>query len=97
MGALWAAICASRLGRWVAGVALTIAGLGALLLIMFQRGKHAQSEEDKARQAEEQAAFGRLAQQTQTDAAQAAAQVQQDAAKQPAPDTVKRNDFDTSF
>ena len=97
MGALWAAICASKLGRCVAGVALTIAGLFALLAVAFVKGKHAQSDEDKAAQAEEQAAFGRLAQQTQTDAAQAAARVQQDAAKQPAPDTVKRNDFDTSF
>src|SRR6185437_3358778 len=97
MGALWAAICASKLGRWVAGVALTIAGLGTLLLITFQRGKHAQSEEDKAARAEEEAAFGRLAQQTHTDASAAAAKVEQDAAKQPPPDTDKRNDLDSTF
>lgn len=97
MGTLWAAICASRIGRWVAGVALTIAGLGTLLLITFQRGKHAQSEEDAAKQAEEQAAFGRLAQQTQTDAGTAAAKVRDDAAKQPPPDTDKRNDLDSTF
>lgn len=97
MGALWAAICASRLGRWVAGLALTIAGLGALLLVTYGKGRRKQADEDKAARVEEQAAFDRLAHQTQTDAAQSAARVQQDAAKQPPPDTVKRNDFNTSF
>ena len=97
MGAVWAAICASKPGRWVAGIAITLAGLGAMLLITYQRGKHAQSEEDKAKQAEEQAAFGRLAQQTQTDASAAVAKVQQDAAKQPAPDVAGRTDFDNTF
>ena len=97
MAALWAAICASKLGRWVAGVALTVGGLLALLAVAFFKGKHSQSEEDKAQQAEEQAAFGRLAQQTQTDASAAAAKVQQNAAKQPAPNTSKRNDLDTTF
>ena len=97
MGAVWAAICASKPGRWVAGIAITLAGLGAMLLITYQRGKHAQSEEDKAKQAEEQAAFGRLAQQTQTDAGAAAAKVRNNAAKQPAPDTSKRDDLDSTF
>ena len=97
MDALWAAICASRIGRWVAGVALTLIALVAALFVAFRKGKHAQSEDDAAKQAEEQAAFGRLVQQTQTDAGTAAAKVQDDAAKQPAPDTDKRNDLDSTF
>jgi hypothetical protein len=97
MGTVWAVICASRIGRWVAGVALTLAGLIAALFVAFLKGKHAQSEEDAAKQAEEQATFGRLAQQTQTDAGAAVAKVQQDAAKQPAPDVAGRTDFDNTF
>jgi len=97
MSAILAWVASTRIGRWVAGVALTIAGLGALLLVTYEKGKHSQADEDKAKQAEEQTAFGRLAQQTQTDASAAAAKVQQDAAKQPAPDTSKRNDLDSTF
>jgi membrane protein implicated in regulation of membrane protease activity len=97
MAALWAAICASKLGRWVAGVALTVGALIAALLVAFVKGKHAQADRDKAKQAEEEAAFGRLAQQTQTDAGTAAAKVRDDAAKQPPPDTDKRNDLDSTF
>jgi len=97
MGTVWAAICASRIGRWVAGIALTLAGLIAALFVAFLKGKRAQSEEDAAKQAEEQAAFGRLAQQTQTDAGAAAAKVRNNAAKQPAPDTSKRDDLDSTF
>lgn len=97
MAALWAAICASRIGRWVAGVALAIAALATALAVAFVKGKHAQADEDRAKQAEEQAAFGRLAQQTHTDASTAAAKVQQDAAKQTPPDPVKRDDLNTTF
>jgi hypothetical protein len=97
MAALWAVICASRIGRWVAGIALTLAALVAALFVAFLKGKRAQSEEDAVRQAEEQAAFGRLAQQAQMDAGAAVAKVQTDAAKQPAPDLVKRNDLDSTF
>ena len=97
MMALWGWFVGTKIGRWLVGVTLVIVGLFAALAVAFVKGKHAQADEDKAAQAEEQAAFDRLAHQTQTDAAQAAARVQQDAVKQPVPDTTNRTDFDGTF
>lgn len=97
MTALWAWFIGTRIGRWIVGVSLVIAGLAAALFVAFLKGKHSQADKDAAKQAQAVAEGEHVAQQVQTDATQAAAKVQQDAAKQPSPDPVKRDDFNNTF
>lgn len=93
----WNWFVGTKFGRWIVGVSLVIAGLGAALFVAFLKGKHAQADTDKAKDAAEQIQQVKVAQQTQQAASDAAEQVRQDAAKQPAPDVTGRTDFDNTF
>jgi len=93
----WSWFASTKIGRSIVVLMAVIAAFVATYSAGRLKGKRAQSEEDAAKQAEEQAAVGRLAQQTQTDASAAAAKVRGDSTKQPAPDTDKRNDLDSTF
>jgi hypothetical protein len=94
---MWAWFVGTRIGRWIVGIALTLAGLAAALAVAFVKGKHAQADKDEAQRAKETAESAQVAADVQRDAANAADKVRQDAAKQPAPDPDKRNDFDSTF
>lgn len=52
MSALWAWFVGTRVGRWIVGVALTLAALGAALAVAFVKGKQHQADADKARDAQ---------------------------------------------
>jgi len=97
IAAAWKWFLGSTFGRWIVGVGTVLAAIAVLAYTAFLKGKHAQSDEDKAARSEEEAAFGRLAQQTRTDASAAAEKVQADAAKQPSPDPVKRDALAPTF
>lgn len=94
---IWAWFLSTRIGRGLILVAGLVAAAGALALTMFQKGKHSQADKDKAKDAEASQRTAQAAQETFTAATDAAAKVQADAAKQPAPDPVKREDFDNEF
>ena len=92
----WSWFASTKIGRSIVVLMAVIAAFVATYSAGRLKGKHAQSEEDAAKHAEEQAAFGRLAQQTQTDAAAAAEHVAQDAANRAAPDVIGSTDFDNT-
>jgi hypothetical protein len=94
---MWAWFVGTRIGRWIVGIALTLAGLAAALAVAFVKGKHAQADTDKAKDAQAAQRAAQAAQDTQQAASDAADKVRQDAAKQPAPDTKNRTDFDNEF
>lgn len=80
---------------YAAGAALLVALFGYAKL--EEHGKRKAQDDLAAHEAEQKAADAQAAKQTYMDASDAVTKVQQDAAKQPAPDTDKRNDFDTNF
>lgn len=92
----WRWFLGTMIGRWIVGIGAVLAAVAALAAVAFLKGRHAQADADKAKDAKQQADAERVAQQVQTDAAKAAEQVQKDAEKRPAPDTVKRDDFDNT-
>lgn len=87
----------AKLGKWAAIAATVLAAIGAALVYGLSRGARGQAARDAAQQAAERIAAAKVAQQTYVDAAKAATDVQRTAQAQPAPDTDKRNDFDTHF
>lgn len=95
--AAWSWFIGTKAGRWIVGAVLLIGGLLAALAIAFVKGERRQADEDAAKQAQAVAEGEQVAQQVQTDATKAAEQVRQDAAKQPPPDAVKRDDLNNSF
>ena len=94
MSALWAWFLGTTIGRWIVGIGAVIVAVAAAVLVAFVKGKHAQADTDKAKDA---GAAQRAAQDVQTDASAAVAKVRADAAKQPAPDPVEREDFNNDF
>lgn len=97
LAAAWSWFIGTKVGRWIVGVCAVVAALGAALLVAFVKGRQHGKREGLADAAEQAVKDARAAQQVTTDAAQAAEQVRQDAAKQPPPDPVKRDDLDTNF
>jgi len=97
MSAVLAWVASTKIGRWIVGLALVIGGLAAALFVAFAKGKHAQADVDKAKTAQADADAAKVAQQTYSDATAAAAQVRADAATQPPPDPVKRDDLNNTF
>lgn len=93
----WRWFLSTTLGRWIVGVGAALAAVGALVAVSFLKGKHAQAAKDEAQRAKETAESAQMAQDVYRTASDAATKVQADAAKQAAPNTVKRDDFDTSF
>lgn len=93
----WKWFLGTTVGRWIVGIGAVLVGIAALAYVAFRKGKHAQADTDKAKDAKVQADAVVVAQQVQTDATTAMAKVQADAAKQPPPDEVKRDDLNTSF
>lgn len=49
---LWAWFVGTKVGRWLVGTALVIAGLATALFIAFKKGKHAQAKTDEAKNAD---------------------------------------------
>ena len=92
----WSWFASTKIGRSIVVLMAVIAAFVATYSAGRLKGKHSQSKEDKAKQAEENAAFGRLAQQTQTDAGAAVAKIQADAAKRPPPNPETADDFDNT-
>lgn len=90
-------LATTRIGRWAAGLFALLAAFVGVALTAFLKGKRTQATQDKAKDAEATQRAAQAAQQTFTAASDAATKVQADAAKQAAPNTVKRDDFDTSF
>lgn len=97
MSAILAWLAGTRLGRWAIGLFALLVAFGAAVFTAFLKGKHAQAAKDQAKDAEAAQRAAQAAQQTFTAASGAAAKVQADAAKQPPPDPIKRNDFNGTF
>lgn len=97
IAAAWKWFLSTTLGRWIVGICAVLLGILALAYTAFLKGKHAQAAKDQAKDAEAEQQAAQVEQQTFTAASDAAAKVQSDAARQPAPDTVKRDDLDTNF
>lgn len=87
----------TAIGRWIVGIGAVLAAAAVLAFTAFMKGKHAQATTDAAKNAEAQQRAAQVAQDVQTDASAAVAKVQADAAKQPAPDPIKRDDFNDTF
>lgn len=92
----WGWFSGTKVGRWLIGAALALAALGALALTIYEKGKHAQATTDEAKDAKVQADAVKVAQETYTEASDAAAKVEQDAKAAPPPDTAGRADFDNT-
>ncbi len=90
-------LATTRIGRWFIGVGAVILAALALASAAFLKGKHSQADKDKAKDAEAAQWAAQAAQETFTAATDAAAKVQVDAAKQPPPDPITRDDFDDTF
>ena len=90
-------LATTRIGRWFIGAGAVVLAALALAFAAFQKGKHSQADKDKAKDAEAAQRAAQTAQETFTAATDAAAKVQADAAKQPAPDPIKRDDFNGTF
>lgn len=86
----------TRFKLWL--YAAAAAAFAALLTYakLEQHEKRTAQDALAAQKAEQVAADAQAAQQTYVDASDAVTKVQAQAAKQPAPDTEKRNDFDTT-
>lgn len=95
--AAWTWFTGTKLGRWLIELAAILAAAGAAYFYVYTRGKHAQAKTDAAKDASVQADAVKVAAQTYTDASQAAAKVVEQAKAEPAPDPVKREDFDNEF
>ena len=93
----WRWFLSTALGRWIVGIGAVLLGILALAYTAFLKGKHAQATKDQAKDAEAAQRAAQAAQETFTAASDAAAKVQADAAKQPPPDTVKRDDLNNTF
>lgn len=93
----WRWFLSTSVGRWIVGIGAVLLGVLALAYTAFLKGKHAQATKDQAKDAEAAQRAAQAAQQTFTAATDAATKVQAAAAKQPPPDTVKRDDLDTDF
>src|SRR5574337_748249 len=52
MIAIWTWFVGTRIGRWLVGLGVLLAALGAMALAMFEKGKHAQAAKDQAKDAE---------------------------------------------
>lgn len=89
---LWA-----RVGTWVGGIVAILSVVAAAVLYGMRRGAAHQIERDAITNAKAATQAAHEAQATLGDANAAAQAVQQQAAAQPAPDTVKRDDFNTTF
>ena len=87
----------TKVGRWLIGLGAVALAALALAYTAFLKGKHAQAGEDAAKDAQEQADAVKVAADTYRQASDAAAKVEADAAKQPAPDPIKRDDFNGTF
>lgn len=94
---LWTWFVGTRIGRWLVGLGVLLAALGAMALAMFEKGKRTQAAKDQAKDAEAAQRAAQAAQDTFTAASNAAAKVQAAAAKQPPPDPIKRDDFNGTF
>lgn len=87
----------TKVGKWLAVALALLAAVATEWIVARHRGAKAQAATDAEAQAAEQIAAAKAAQQTYTDASEAAAKVQQVAQAQPAPDTAGRTDFDNTF
>lgn len=94
MDALWALFVGTKVGRWIVGMALAIAGVSALLGMMFLKGKHAQAKTDDFKDAQ---SLAEAAQQA-VAAANVRKDVENETAKLPdaPPQTVETADPDTA-
>lgn len=93
----WRWFLSTTIGRWIVGIGAVLAAAAGLAAVAFLKGKHAQAAKDQAKDAEAAQRAAQVAQDVQTDASAAVAKVQADAAKQPPPDPVKREDLDNTF
>ena len=97
LAAVWRWFLSTTIGRWIVGIGAVLLGILTLAYTAFLKGKHAQAAEDQANDAEAAQRAAQEAQQTFTAASDAVAKVQADAAKQPPPDPIKRDDFNDTF
>lgn len=88
----WKWFLGTTLGRWIVGIGAVLAAIAVLAYTAFLKGKHAQADTDKAKDAEQEVQAVQQATELQHAAQQAA-----DAVPAPkAPDPVKRDDLDTT-
>jgi hypothetical protein len=52
LSAAWKWFLGTAVGRWIAGIGLTVVVAAGLLYVAFRKGKHAQADTDKAKDAE---------------------------------------------
>lgn len=96
MTALWAWFIGTKVGRWIVGIGAVLAALAVAWLTGHHKGAETQAATDAKAQGQSAAEAAQNAVETYHDATQAAQQAQVAAAKQPAPDVVKRDDFDNT-
>jgi hypothetical protein len=46
---VWAWFVSTKIGRWLVGIAVTLAAVAAALVVAFVKGKHAQADKDAAK------------------------------------------------
>jgi gas vesicle protein len=51
MSALWAWFLGTSIGRWIVGIGAVIVAVAAAVLVAFVKGKHAQADTDKTKDA----------------------------------------------
>ena len=93
----WRWFLSTSVGRWIVGIGAVLLGALALAYTAFLKGKRTQADRDKAKDAEAAQRAAQAAQEAFKAASDAAAKVRADAAKQPPPDPIKRDDFDGTF
>jgi gas vesicle protein len=79
MSELWASFLTTRIGRWIVGIGAVIAAIAVAVLVAFVKGKHAQADTDKAKDA----GAAQQAAQEVTDAANTRQEVDNATAKLP--------------
>lgn len=96
MSALWTWFVSTRVGRWIVGLGAIVAAFAATYLIAHRKGADVQKQEDLASNAQAAVEAANAAHDVQATASSAAQTVEVQAEKQPAPDPVKRDDFDNT-
>lgn len=96
MTALWGWFASTRVGRWLIGFTLVVAAFVAAWFVARGKGKAAQKATDMASAAQAVVAAANAAQDVQQSASAAVQQVDAQAVARPAPDVVKRDDFNNT-
>lgn len=94
---VWAWFVSTRVGRWLVGAVLAVGALAIGLWMMYAKGKRVQAGSDAAKDAQSLADAAQNALDTANAASEAANKVRQDAASQPPPDPMNRDDFNNTF